>query len=903
MKFPLVVLLVILPYVNFAQFQFPVELRFTKESNAFDCISNDDNFDVSLVLDSINNSSITDTTFLACCYHQIAAHYLNIGDDLEAIFYNRKAMNLRLQYNDEMLWKTYLNLGLSYAYLREYKTAVNFLTKASEEKSTFKKSDDYVKIINNLAGSYYELGELDIALDHLKKAITMDSDKENLIISYIYFSNIYNEKGDSINLNLAITYADSAQALSKATNDTEGFFISLNNKASAYNLMGKHNKAIKFYEQSLSNIDQDNSYKKATVLNNMATVFYDKKNHTDALVKLNESLELYKKALDNKFDYLYSGPYENIGDNYLSRGAYSKALENYQKAIINLTDNFKDTDIFDNPKLSDDLYVYSNIDLINVLHLKATAAFKFYRQNKKELFLDLAAQSYSILFDFHDQLQKDISTENSRLFQAKEIVPYLENALDVSYELYKKGENVSEAVFRIMEKNKSTVLLQSINEADALSYSNLPNSIVEKEKELKLFVTQYKRQLSEAQLYGDSLEIPKLQDRLFEEKEKYRQLIRKLENKFPEYYDLKYQSSKVELKMVQSNLEQNSALLEYFIGDKNIYIFTIQKERVDFHQIEKPQDWKQKINNFTDNLVYKHHDLKYTAQAYWFYQKLFEKPLSGLSENIKRLQIIPDAELNKIPFNILLTEPFRKDTVDFAVLPYTGNKFLISYAYSAKLIMEAQKEKKESANSNYAAFLANDPNNINKFCDDFVKNTSHILGGQIYKDEVCTKNNFKVNSNNFKVLNVIAHGKASEKNALDASLKFNDGLLNVADIYNISLSKTELVVLTACLAHVGPFNKGEGVMSLSRALTYSGCPGLVTTLWSIPTESTCIIMELFFKQLKAGKTIDEALWEAQKIYIEEYADCDINNISAHPYYWSGLVPFGNLNAIELDYRF
>jgi len=156
------------------------------------------------------------------------------------------------------------------------------------------------------------------------------------------------------------------------------------------------------------------------VLNIEKNLKADKAQYYQAINTLNESLNLYKLYYISENNFDYAMPHENLGDAYTVTNQLDSALLHYQKALINLTNNFRDEDSFQNPNPKDtSLFIYSYPHMIRVLHLKGTAAYQYYQQNDNIQYLNLANQCYQTAFDFHDQLQKDISTENSRLFQAK----------------------------------------------------------------------------------------------------------------------------------------------------------------------------------------------------------------------------------------------------------------------------------------------------------------------------------------------------------------------------------------------------------------------------------------------------------------------------------------------------
>src|SRR5690606_25015072 len=102
----------------------------------------------------------------------------------------------------------------------------------------------------------------------------------------------------------------------------------------------------------------------------------------------------------------------------------------------------------------------------------------------------------------------------------------------------------------------------------------------------------------------------------------------------------------------------------------------------------------------------------------------------------------------------------------------------------------------------------------------------------------------------------------------------------------------ERVVLSACNTGMGKLESGEGLMILSRALTYAGVRSSVYSLWEVPDEETAEIMLLFYEYLKSGLSKVEALAQAKRDFL-------VNNpIKSHPFFWAGFVINGNTDTLS-----
>jgi|GEM_PF-721312 len=878
------------------------------ENNICKCKSKE-NFNIDTVLQAIKNYSTENSSLLACAYHQLAVTYFNNEnyDYEKAIFYNKNAMKLRELNNDGWLWKSHLNLALCYYSMDNYSRALHYLEKAKDQEGNPKRSVDSIRIFNYLSQSYKEIGEFEKAIQFAKKSVSVNANISQVRGSLVTYSEILIATKDSLNIKKAISCLDSLENTFSNNEDSVSLYTVRNNLGNAYYFSKQFDKAIEKNNQAFELLPYLNY--KAPMLNNIGVNLIEQSKFDESYQNLRKSLKLKKEYFNSEYNYEYAVNYENLGDYYLKLEKKDSGLLHYQKALINLTNNFRNENIYQNPNPKDTtLFIYSNPDMIRVLHLKATAVYQYYHLNKNIKYLNLAKQTYQTLIDFHNKLQQDISTENSRLFQAKNILEYLENALEVAYEKQTLNDFDAEATFRFMEKNKATVLQQAMNEADALQFANLSDSLLEQENDLKITISFYERKLNDAKINEDTLTvINDLENTLFENKENYERLINHLEENYPNYYRLKYQQNKSTLAEVQSQLNEKQALLEYFVGFKHIYVLSIQQNNSKLYQIEKPKDWEKRINDFVGIFKKPKFDIdlqtqvkNYVEQANFLYKILLQQPLNDLNESITHLQVISDAELNYIPFDVLFYETIdTTNELTFRDLPYLLKSKAIAYAYSAKLWLDNVNSKplnKPIAYGGYASQHQLKEANIDlPIARKQVQSMAELFKGKPYIANEATKSAFLKDTLAYNILQFAMHGEVNDTLPLNSHLVFTqtDSLnkLYAADLYNIKL-QTDLAVLGACNTGTGKVQKGEGVMSLSRAFTYAGCPSLVMSLWSIPDVSSAKVLEAFFKNLKEGYPKDVALQKAKLNFLE-------TSEKTHPRNWAGLVAVGNLEALDL----
>ena len=99
-----------------------------------------------------------------------------------------------------------------------------------------------------------------------------------------------------------------------------------------------------------------------------------------------------------------------------------------------------------------------------------------------------------------------------------------------------------------------------------------------------------------------------------------------------------------------------------------------------------------------------------------------------------------------------------------------------------------------------------------------------------------------------------------------------DGILTALEISNLDLSKTDMVVLSACDTGLGEIQGSEGVFGLQRAFKLAGVDIIIMSLWQVPDKETAEFMELLYSTWNSGIPIREAFRQTQLTMQQRYKD-------------------------------
>ena len=390
---------------------------------------------------------------------------------------------------------------------------------------------------------------------------------------------------------------------------------------------------------------------------------------------------------------------------------------------------------------------------------------------------------------------------------------------------------------------------------------------------------------------------------MFQNSQSMDSLFRILEKDFPGF-QMHNSHQITNIESIQLSLPDSTGLVEYFLGDSNLFVFLITTDHVEFIRHPHAHDLKIQIESFRNSIYHDH--LKdevnqaeedsllaiYSNLGYELYQTL----LAPLADKLPRkLIIVPDGELGYIPFETLLTEPeaANKPLWD---LPYLIHQYTISYAYSATSWLEMSENRNtKPSKSGVLAFAP-------QFNREEVESINQKLGGKIFADTSATLSNFFSYASRYPIIHLATHSKINELKPESSFLAFygrEDSVqltdkphpevshLFLADLYNLQLN-ADLVVLSASETGIGKLLRGEGILSLARGFSYAGARSTVSSLWQVSDQSSTEWMKSFYNHLNEGLSKDEAIRQAKLDMIKE---------NPHPFYWAGFIGTGDMSPI------
>lgn len=106
----------------------------------------------------------------------------------------------------------------------------------------------------------------------------------------------------------------------------------------------------------------------------------------------------------------------------------------------------------------------------------------------------------------------------------------------------------------------------------------------------------------------------------------------------------------------------------------------------------------------------------------------------------------------------------------------------------------------------------------------------------------------------------------------DFNFNMENGILTAYEAMNLSLEKTDLVVLSACETGLGQVEAGEGVFGLQRAFLVAGAKVLVMSMFKVEDEPTQKLMLKFYQKWLVTGNMRQSFIDAKKELRMEYPE-------------------------------
>lgn len=758
------------------------------------------------------------------------------------------------------------------------------------------------KTLTGLGLAYYNDAKLKQAEEHLLMALSIRSkilpqNHELIAASYNDLGLVYSQSDPD----KALMYYEKALPIYLALRGKEHAKIAINNTNTGviYSNLELYGDAINNLEAALNIwnvLIKKTSPRKAFVLFQLGYTYQQMKNNENAEIYYTKALDEYKKSYGEKHPDIAS-VLNALGNLERLKEKYPEALAYFHQALISNLKNYSNPDVNNIPEAVE--FYNGKYLLYSMMYKAQTFEARYFGKTLKFSDLKIGLQHLMACDSLIDDLRQQSNNEADKITLgavANEVyADAVRIASTMSEVAFGNRDYYREKAFYFSEKSKSAVLLEAISDVNAKSFAGIPTNLLEDEENIKSAITLCTQKLAQK---PTSEEEAYLRESLYALNKQYKEFTKSLEQEYPDYYNLKFNTKTPSGSDLQKITNNQTALLSYFIDDSKVnnaarlYIFVITEKKISIVSHTLDANFNKYLTGFRNALYYNESKTLHTVA-----HKLYKLLIPTLPRSINSLVIFPTGRLGVIPFEALITKSVKDEV---STPEYLIKQYAVRYEFSASLALQKHGADKKAIQSILlcAPITFNEIDNLTSLpgTNEEVNNIGNLFTQASAKATILTNQQASEGMiksdelSKFDMVHFATHGIVDESNPELSKIflkagNSEDGYLYSGEIYNLKLN-AQLVTLSACQTGLGKIAKGEGVIGLSRALIYAGAKNIMVSFWSVADESTALLMEDFYTNtLQTKSTFTQSL---QQVKIKMLNSKTYNS----PYYWAPFVLIG-----------
>ena len=853
---------------------------------------------------------------------------------------------------------TLYSLGVTYYQLNEIRKALEFANETLSIGLTLGNRRLEATTQTFMGGMLDILGDVDKALDHYNRALILAREGGWRSTEGIALSSTGKIYADISEWQKALEFYGQALPIFKAINSKQNEALTLNNIGMAYQLSGEYQKALDYLQESLPLLRAgSNKNSEAYTLLNIGRTYRRLDDYQKALSYYNQAQAIQRETNNRAHE---AETLDEIGVVYSALGQPEKALEYHRQAIqihhdtgnlrreaIALTNLGGAYNLLEQPQKALEQFTQA-LSILRSIGDQSSAARSLEGVAQADLKLGNLSDARKHIEESL-ALREAIRSQSGSLQLRASYRATAEKAyefyIDVLMQQHAKdpSKGLDAEALKASESGRARSLVERLSEAPIDIRQGIDSSLIEKERDLKRVMNaKAQREMTLNARKGSPDEIATLRREISALEDEYQQVQASIRKNSPQYSALT-QPQPLGLKEIQRQLDSNTLLLEYALGEARSYLFAVTPDSLKTFELPKEEQIEKLAREVSESLMARSvsGSLETPAQRRLRIadaDENFRRAAAELGRMIltpaaaefgkKRLVIVSAGALQYVPFAALSVSANRPIILDHEIISLPSAS---AFAVQRHNLSNREPAPKAVAVIADPVFSTNDARlkpgapgteSIAQASTRIIEHTSGSGTSQLSiprlpftrweadqilavapRESSMKALDFRANRliatsdelSKYRYVHFATHGYLDKTRAglsaivlsmVDEQGKPQDGFLRTHDIYNLKLP-AELVVLSACETGLGKDVTGEGLEGLTRGFMYAGARRVVVSLWNVNDKATAALMQrLYAGMLRGNKTPAAALRAAQ---IEMLRMRPWQS----PYYWAAFVMQGD----------
>ncbi|HSL55845.1 MAG TPA: tetratricopeptide repeat protein, partial [Pyrinomonadaceae bacterium] len=582
---------------------------------------------------------------------------------------------------------TLMGIGIAYYQLNDFRTALVSFNQTLALAQSLGDPRLEAGTETFVGGMLDILGDIVKALGHYDRALRLAREGGWKLAEGNALSNIGKIYMDIAEWQKALDFFGQALTVFKAIGSDVNTASTLNIIASVYRQSGEYQKGFDYLQQSLALLQsaKDKPGQSNTLLN-LGRTYMRLNENKKALDYYNQALAIQRETANRSQE---AETLDEMGVLAAAEGDYEKALEFHKQAIeiqhsvgnqrreaVALTNSGEAYNLLGQPEkgveqFSRALAIFRGIgDLGNAaVSLEGIARAEQKRGNladgRKHIEESLA-------------LREMVRSRSGSLQLRASFRATVEQAYEFYIDVLMQQKLEAEAL-HASERGRARSLLEQLSETRIDIRQGVDAVLIEKERDLmRVLNAKAQREMQLKARKGSSEEIATLQREISALEDEYQQVQAAIRKSSPQYSALT-QPQPLDLKGIQRQLDPNTVLLEYSLGEERSYVWVVTPDSLKTYELPKREEVEKVARRVNESLAARSifQALESPAQRSTRIARAdaeFEKAASELSRMIlapasaefgkKRLVVVADGALQYVPFAALSVAPGRPLILD-----------------------------------------------------------------------------------------------------------------------------------------------------------------------------------------------------------------------------------------------
>jgi CHAT domain-containing protein/Flp pilus assembly protein TadD len=880
-------------------------------------------------------------------------------DKQNAIQDHQRAMKIAKDQNDRVAEAQALNnMGEIKYWSGELTQALTFYRRALAIWIEVKDRQGQAQSYTYLGYTCSDLGQTKESFDAYRSALALWkslNDERGKAVTLTAVGRLYSRVGES---QAALNFFERAMPLSRRIGNKDEEAHVLTGEAYVYWRLGEDEKALDLYDQALKLFADANSVDgEASTLHSAGRVYYFSKNFDKALEYERRALEICRRIGNRHLEMVVL---IEIGRLNADAGDHAAAIRNlvlarnYAHAQKDLRWEMEAWNLlgksYEPQNQKQALQCYER-----ALALSRAAEFKY---GESAMLYQIARSQHDAgdvvaarkqiesAIDVIESLRTKVTSQDLRASYFASVRQLYELYIDLLMEQNHNNphENFDVQAFEASERGRARSLLEMLTVARVGVRDKVEPQLLENEQVLRAELSQKEQQLGAASKTKNAS--TDLADEVDELIDRYQEARAVVHDASLQHTD-QARPAPLNLQQIRDQvLSDDAALLVFSLGEKRSFLWLITKNSFTSSELPARSEIESQAKEVRELLMApvmkegesfeaRQKRLADAEEQYWNKATSFSNMLLGqVAQNLgsARLLIVPDGELQYLPFNALPI-PLRNDRTPLLA------EHEITFQPSASALSKLKNRGSQEGDKGLAIFadpvfgsddqrfaamhketapsyLAQDTQTTQALRDVNSNwtngNIPRLIASRSEADGIValiptadnlTALDFEANKqrvmaadlSRYRLIHFATHGVLDNKNPelsglllsrIDEDGHPKDAFLRLDDIYNLKLS-ADLVVLSACNSGLGKDVRGEGIVGLVHGFMYAGTSRVVASLWKVDDDATAELMVHFYKEMfnsrqspaAALRTAQLAMWQQRRWHA--------------PYYWAAFVLQGD----------